>query len=69
MCRKYNECGFPYTSIVMVNENNEICNGCECLYLEETTEMYQKMILSVKEMEPRWNVQNVNFLFGDHKMK
>jgi hypothetical protein len=33
--RQMNDWGFPYSSIVMINEENEICNGCETLYIEE----------------------------------
>ena len=41
---QYNTAGFPYASIVMIKDENNICTGCETLYIEESTAGYTQMI-------------------------
>jgi hypothetical protein len=67
-CRQYNSFHFPYSSVVMVNEENKICNACEALFVEERTDTYEKMINALKTMEPRWESSSVKLLFGDMKV-
>ena len=67
-CRQFNAHHFPYSSIVMVNDENKICNGCEALFIEERTDTYGKMIKALQTMEPRWDPSGVKFLFGDMKV-
>jgi hypothetical protein len=67
-CRQFNAHHFPYSSVVMINDENKICNGCEALFIEERTDTYQKMIQALKTMEPRWEPSGVKLLFGDMKV-
>jgi hypothetical protein len=67
-CRQFNVHHFPYSSVVMVNEENKICNACETLFIEERTDTYGLMINALKKMEPRWDPTNVRLLFGDLKV-
>jgi hypothetical protein len=64
-CRQYNVHHFPYSSIVMLNEENKICNGCETLLIEESTESYGNMINAFKQMGPRWDPSSATF-FGKY---
>jgi hypothetical protein len=66
--RQYNSLHFPYSSVVMVNEENKICNACEVLSIEERTDTYEKMINALKTMEPKWEPSSVKLLFGDMKV-
>ena len=66
--RQYNTAGFPYASIVMINDENQICTGCETLYIEESTAGYTQMIRDMAEMESRWLLSDVRFVFGDLKI-
>jgi hypothetical protein len=34
-CRQFNAHHFPYSSVVMINDENKICNGCKALFIEE----------------------------------
>jgi hypothetical protein len=67
--RQYNTAGFPYASIVMINDENNICTGCETLYIEESTAGYTQMIRNMATMEVRWSPSNVRFVFGDLKIR
>jgi hypothetical protein len=67
-CRQFNVHHFPYSSVVMVNEENKICNACETLFIEECTDTYGLMINALKKVEPRWDPSNVRLLFGDLKV-
>jgi hypothetical protein len=67
-CRQYNSLHFPYSSNVMVNEENKICNACEALFVEERTDTYENMINALKTMEPIWEPSSVKLLFGDMKV-
>jgi hypothetical protein len=67
-CRQFNAHHFPYSSVVMINDENKICNGCEALFIEERTDTYEKMIQALKTMEPRWDPSGVKLLFGDMKV-
>jgi hypothetical protein len=67
-CRQFNAHHFPYSSVVMINDENKICNGCEALFIEERTDTYEKMIQALKTMEPRWDASGVKLLFGDMKV-
>jgi hypothetical protein len=59
---------FPYSSIIMINEENKICNGCETLSIEESIESYGNMINALKQMEPRWDPSGLHLMFGDLKV-
>jgi hypothetical protein len=67
-CRQYNSLHFPDSSVVMVNEEKQICNACKALFVEERTDTYEKMINALKTMEPRWEPSSVKLLFGDMKV-
>jgi hypothetical protein len=67
-CRQYNSLHFPYSSVVMLNEENKICNACEALFVEERTDNYENLINALKTMEPRWKPSSMKLLFGDMKV-
>jgi hypothetical protein len=68
-CRQFNVHHFPY-SIVTINTEKQICNGCEALSIKKQTDTYHGQMIDalLKRMEPRWDPSSDWLLFGDMKV-
>ena len=66
--RQFNSSGFPYISPCMVDEEGNVCQGCEAIVVEESIEMYSWILLEMNRLEPRFQLKNIKFIFSDQKV-
>ena len=66
--RQFNSSGFPYISPCMVDEEGNVCQGCEAIVVEETLDMYAWILSEMSRLELRFELEKVKFIFSDQKV-
>ena len=61
--------GWPYIGpVVKTNDNTKRCVA-ESVVFGENMEVYEWVIKSMSEMEPKWSLSNIKIIFADGLIK
>jgi hypothetical protein len=63
--RQYNVVGWPYIGAVVKDLEMQVRCVAECICLEESHRMYVWIVSMLADMEPRYNLNFLNLIFGD----
>ena len=66
--RQFNKSGWPFISPCMTNDEGKLSQGSECICVEESTSIYQWILETMSEIEPRFSLSGIRFIFGDQKI-
>ena len=64
--KQYNKFNWPYIGPVVKDGENRVRVVCESLLVSEDREGYVFVLNSLAEMEPRWCLSSLKFIFADH---
>ena len=64
--KQYNKFNWPYIGPVVKDGENRVRVVCESLLVSEDREGYVFVLNSLAEMEPRWCLSSIKFIFADH---
>ena len=63
--RQYNRMGFPFCSPVCKDGENNVAPAAESIVIEESDSMYIWIFKAMQEIEPRWDIRNLRYIFAD----
>ena len=63
--RQYNRMGFPFCSPVCKDGENNVVPAAESIVIEESDSMYIWIFKAMQEIEPRWDIRNLRYIFAD----
>ena len=66
--RQFNLYGWSYVTIALQDGENKLCLPTECINIEETNENYAWVFMMMKEIEPRFMLENIKIIFADQKV-
>jgi hypothetical protein len=66
--RQFNTSGFPYILPCMVDSEDTLRQGCECLCLTESNDFYDWILQTMQKLEPRFNPSRIRIIFTDNKV-
>ena len=67
--RQFNNMGWPYIGPVVKTNDNTIRCVAESVVIAENAEMYEWVLKSMSEMEPKWSLSNIKIIFADGLIK
>ena len=65
MKRDYNKPGWPYIGPCVKDNENKVRVTAEFICISENNEMYNWILRSMVEMEPRFSLNQIRFIFAD----
>lgn len=63
--RQFNSMNWPYIAPCVKDQDMKVRVVCESICVEESTRMYSWVVKMLNEMEPRFQLSNIRFIFGD----